>query len=45
MTEAPLWAWIVFLAFVGVMLAIDLGVFHRQAHVVSFREAAIWSVI
>lgn len=45
MTEAPLWAWIAFLAFVSVMLAIDLGVFHRKAHVVSFREAAIWSVI
>ncbi len=25
------------------MLALDLGVFHRRAHVVSFREATIWS--
>lgn len=27
------------------MLSIDLGVFHRRAHAVSLREAAIWSVI
>ena len=27
-----------FLAFVLVLLAIDLGVFHREAHVVTFRE-------
>jgi tellurite resistance protein TerC len=27
------------------MLALDLGVFHRQAHVVGVREAAIWSVV
>jgi tellurite resistance protein TerC len=45
MTEAPLWAWFGFLAVVGLMLAIDLGVFHRHAHIVSLREAAIWSVV
>jgi tellurite resistance protein TerC len=27
------------------LLAVDLGVFHRQAHEVSFREATTWSVI
>ena len=27
------------------MLALDLGVFHRQAHVIRFREAALWSAI
>ena len=37
--------WVGFLAFVGVMLALDLGVFHRKAHVVSLREAAIWSAV
>ncbi len=25
------------------MLALDLGVFHRKAHVVRFKEALIWS--
>ena len=35
--------WVGFLAFVLVMLALDLGVFHRKAHLVSLREAAVWS--
>ncbi len=43
MTE-PLWAWFVFIAFVLVMLAIDLGVFQRKAHVVKPKEAALWTV-
>jgi tellurite resistance protein TerC len=34
-----------FNAFILVLLAIDLGVFHRQAHEVSTREAAIWSAV
>ena len=36
---------IAFNAFVLVLLAIDLGVFHRKAHAVGVREAAIWSAI
>src|SRR5438477_53353 len=32
-----------FIGFVLVMLALDLGVFHRKAHAVGLREAAIWS--
>lgn len=36
--------WMAFLAFVLCMLALDLGVFHRKAHVVGFREAVGWSV-
>ncbi len=28
-----------------VVLAVDLGVFHRQAHTVSFRESIAWSVV
>lgn len=34
-----------FLVFVGVMLAIDLGVFHRKSHTVSIREAGIWTMV
>lgn len=34
-----------FTLFVLGLLALDLGVFHRRAHVVSNREAATWSVI
>jgi len=39
------WAYGLFLLVVLVMLALDLGVFHRTAHAVSFREAAVWSVV
>jgi tellurite resistance protein TerC len=35
--------WLAFIAFVLLMLALDLGVFHRKAHVVSIREALGWS--
>lgn len=34
-----------FLMLVFVLLALDLGVFHRKAHAVSIREAASWSVV
>ncbi len=37
--------WIAFTAFVLAMLALDLGVFHREAHEVGFREALAWSVV
>ncbi len=37
--------WIAFIAFVLLMLALDLGVFHRKAHVVSVREALAWSAV
>lgn len=40
-----LWLWIGFNLFVLAMLALDLGVFHRHAHVVSVKEAALWSVV
>ncbi|WP_323844719.1 TerC/Alx family metal homeostasis membrane protein [Microbulbifer magnicolonia] len=40
-----IWIWIAFIGFVLLMLALDLGVFHRRAHVVSIREAAIWSSV
>jgi tellurite resistance protein TerC len=35
--------WVGFVAFVIIMLFLDLGVFHRRAHVVSLREAMGWS--
>jgi tellurite resistance protein TerC len=34
-----------FMAFVLLLLAVDLGVFHREAHVVTFRESLAWSVV
>jgi tellurite resistance protein TerC len=39
------WFYLAFLGFVLVLLALDLGVFHRQAHEVKVKEAATWSVI
>ena len=39
------WAYLGFAAFVFFLLALDLGVFHREAHEVSFREAATWSFV
>jgi tellurite resistance protein TerC len=38
-----IWPWIAFIALVLLMLALDLGVFHRKAHVVSVKEAVGWS--
>ncbi|HUH00715.1 MAG TPA: TerC family protein [Kofleriaceae bacterium] len=35
--------WIGFTVFVLAMLALDLGVFHRKAHVISVREALVWT--
>ena len=37
--------WIGFTAFVLLMLALDLGVFHKKAHAVSIKEALTWSGI
>jgi tellurite resistance protein TerC len=39
------WFYLGFTGLVLVLLAIDLGVFHRKAHAVSIREAARWSVV
>ena len=37
--------WVGFLTFVLLMLALDLGVFHRKAHAVGIREALGWSAV
>ncbi|MDP2319111.1 MAG: TerC family protein [Acidobacteriota bacterium] len=39
------WFYIAFTGFILVLLAIDLGVFNRKAHVVSIREAAKFSAL
>ena len=43
--EITPWHWAGFILCVMVFLALDLGVFHRKAHVVKFKEALIWSSI
>jgi tellurite resistance protein TerC len=42
---AETWLWIAFNGFVLLMLALDLGVFHRKAHVVSLRESLTWTAV
>ena len=39
------WLWAGFVVLVLGMLALDLGVFHRKSHVVSIREAAMWTAV
>jgi tellurite resistance protein TerC len=43
--EINIWFWIGFNAFILMMLALDLGVFHRKAHEVGFKEAITWSAV
>lgn len=42
MPPHSIWLWIGFTVFVVLVLALDLGVFHRKAHVVTFKEAMTW---
>ena len=39
------WFWVIFIAFVLAMLALDLGVFHRKIHVVHPKEASVWVAV
>jgi len=41
--EITVWHWVGFVTCVIIFLALDLGVFHRRAHHVSFREALVWT--
>jgi tellurite resistance protein TerC len=43
--DAPIWAWAAVVAFILALLAFDLFVFHREAHEVSTREAALSSAV
>jgi tellurite resistance protein TerC len=43
--ETNIWFWVLFNLFVLGMLALDLGVFHRESHRVTVKEAAIWSAV
>lgn len=43
--NTEIWLWIGFNVFVLAMLALDLGVFHRKSHSVTFRESIVWTVV
>ncbi|MGZ8763477.1 MAG: TerC family protein [Acidimicrobiia bacterium] len=42
--QVDLWAWVAFIALIAVLLLADLFLFHRDAHEISIREAAITSI-
>ena len=44
MPEILLWHWVAFVAFVAVLLALDLLVFHRRDHAPSLAESAGWTI-
>lgn len=43
--QLKIWAYAGFIALVLLFLVLDLGVFHRDAHEVSMKEALTWSTI
>lgn len=43
--DTPIIFWILFNVFVMLMLALDLGVFHRKSHTVSIKEAISWTLV
>jgi tellurite resistance protein TerC len=43
--DPKIWAYLGFIALVMIFLALDLGVFHREAHEVSMKEALGWSAV
>ena len=40
-----LWFYLLFTGFIGILLAVDLGIFHRKAHAVRAKEAMAWSIV
>jgi len=43
--DTPIIFWLLFTVFVLLMLALDLGVFHRKTHEVSVKEALSWTLV
>ncbi|MBI3465261.1 MAG: TerC family protein [Planctomycetes bacterium] len=41
----PVYVWLGFGLFVLAMMVLDLGVFHRKAHTIKMREAAVWTAV
>jgi tellurite resistance protein TerC len=39
------WIWLFFLVLIFIMLALDLGVFHKKNEVVSMKESVVWTSI
>src|SRR5688572_4754837 len=45
LTTITPWHWTGFIVCILIFLALDLGVFHRSAHVVKFKEALCWTAL
>jgi tellurite resistance protein TerC len=43
--QLPIWAWAAFMLFIVAMLALDLGVFHKNSHEIKTKEALIWCAV
>jgi len=40
-----MWVWTVFIAFIILFLALDLGVFNKEDHIIKTKEASIWTAV
>ncbi len=40
-----MWVWFLFIGLILLFLALDLGVFNKEAHVVKTKEASIWTAV
>jgi len=40
-----MWVWVIFIFAIIVFLALDLGVFNKEDHVIRSKEAAIWTAV
>ncbi|MCA1850412.1 MAG: TerC/Alx family metal homeostasis membrane protein, partial [Acidobacteria bacterium] len=45
MAAHSVWLWVGFGALVLVMLSLDLGLFNRKSHAVTYKESVIWSSV
>jgi tellurite resistance protein TerC len=45
MASHSIWLWVGFGALILTMLSLDLGLFHRKAHSITYRESMIWSSV
>ncbi len=43
--QSSYWLWVAFSAFILLLLSIDLGLFNRKAHVITYRKSVAWSIV
>ncbi|HKQ99326.1 MAG TPA: TerC family protein [Pyrinomonadaceae bacterium] len=45
MAAHSFWLWVGFGALILTMLSLDLGLFNRESHTITYRESTIWSIV